>query len=88
MRKVPGKGLRYNTSEQLVLPRKVVIDHRFGNAGFFGYLKGGGAVEPLRGEQQRGRLDDVLFFVGSKTGHGRLFVMVSNGQDRCTFSDY
>jgi hypothetical protein len=29
-----------------------------------------------------------LFFIGSKTGHGRLFVMVSNWQDRCTFSDY
>ena len=82
MRIVPGKGIRDNTGEQFVLARKVVVDHRFGNAGFFGYLKGGGAVEPLRGEQQRGRLDDVLFFVGSQSGHRRPFVMLSNWQGR------
>jgi len=37
-------------------------------------------IEP--GKAGAGRLDDVLFFVDSKTGHGRPFVMVSNWQDR------
>jgi len=60
---IPGtKNYRYNSGEQLVLARKVVVDHRFGDAGLFGYLKGGGTAEPLFGEQQGGRLDDVLSF--------------------------
>jgi len=84
---VAGKSIRDNTGEQLVLSRKVVVDHRLGNAGLFGYLKGGGAVEPLIGEQQGGRLDDVLFSIESGGGHGQTFeIKVNNYMNVKDFS--
>jgi len=50
MRKKRFKGRCYDTGEQLVFARKMIIDHRFGDAGLFRDLQGGGTVKALFGE--------------------------------------
>jgi len=70
MRKKICKSSDDDTGKEVFFPLEMVIDHRLGNAGLFGYLQGGGAVESLCGKQTCGSLENFLFLVDSQTGHG------------------